>query len=179
MKIKGLLLGLAGVCVVGAGVWAIGSGIKKNAEANEYGCSFEKIVSEGALATPATCTTKATYYYSCSTCGAMDTSRTFVDEAGAFGAHTGGEATCTEKATCTVCGEVYGEYGEHVFDQEVVEEANKAEDATCTTPATYYKSCVQLPLPKSPRELATPKFLKRSLSPRQFRQNMHQDFFRL
>ena len=30
-------------------------------------------------------------------------------------AHTGGSATCTEKATCSVCGEKYGDLGEHAY----------------------------------------------------------------
>ena len=30
-------------------------------------------------------------------------------------AHTGGSATCTDKAACSVCGEKYGDLGEHVY----------------------------------------------------------------
>ena len=39
----------------------------------------------------------------------------------ATGIHTGGEATCTSKAICDVCGEEYGELGEHHYTHEVVD----------------------------------------------------------
>lgn len=35
-----------------------------------------------------------------------------------------------------------GEYEEHAYDQEVVSNTYKAEEASCTDAATYYKSCV-------------------------------------
>ncbi len=31
--------------------------------------------------------------------------------------HTGGSATCQEKAICTECGQYYGEYGSHIYDE--------------------------------------------------------------
>ena len=34
-------------------------------------------------------------------------------------AHTGGNATCTEKAVCSVCGAKYGELGAHVYGSEL------------------------------------------------------------
>lgn len=43
--------------------------------------------------------------HNCDTCGA-----TVSD-------HTGGEATCQQKATCTICGNEYGEYGAHNYDE--------------------------------------------------------------
>ncbi|MBQ4503885.1 MAG: hypothetical protein II986_09480, partial [Alistipes sp.] len=43
-------------------------------------------------------------------------------------AHEGGEATCKEQATCSVCGAKYGELGEH---GEAVED-DTAKDPTCT-----------------------------------------------
>ena len=60
--------------------------------------------------------------------------------------HEGG-ATEEYAITCTVCGYVIEEKKEqapehtHVYDREVVAEDHKATDATCTAPATYYKSC--------------------------------------
>ena len=57
-------------------------------------------------------------------------------------AHTGGTATCTDKAGCSVCGMKYGELTPHVFDQKVTTEKYLASEATCTQKATYYYSCV-------------------------------------
>ena len=57
-------------------------------------------------------------------------------------AHTGGTATCTQKAVCSVCGMEYGELAPHVYDQRVTAEENLASAATCTAKATYYYSCV-------------------------------------
>lgn len=96
---------------------------------------FVDQVNEYRLKSAATCTSPAVYYQSCSTCGAQGT-ETFTNgeplghDYGAWtsnedGTHTrickhdashtetnnctGGTATCTHKAVCTVCG---GEYGE-------------------------------------------------------------------
>ena len=57
-------------------------------------------------------------------------------------AHTGGTATCTDKAVCSVCGMEYGELTPHVYDQKVTVEEYLASAATCTAKATYYYSCV-------------------------------------
>ena len=57
-------------------------------------------------------------------------------------AHTGGTATCTDKAVCSVCGMKYGELTPHVFDQKVATAEYLASEATCTQKATYYYSCV-------------------------------------
>ena len=56
-------------------------------------------------------------------------------------AHTGGTATCTHKAVCSVCGMEYGELAPHVYDKEVATAEYLASKATCTKPATYYYSC--------------------------------------
>ena len=53
-------------------------------------------------------------------------------------AHTGGTATCTDKAVCSVCGMKYGELAPHVFDQKVATAEYLASEATCTQKATYY-----------------------------------------
>ena len=57
-------------------------------------------------------------------------------------AHTGGTATCTDKAVCSVCGMEYGELAPHVYDKEVATAEYLASKATCTQKATYYYSCV-------------------------------------
>ena len=57
-------------------------------------------------------------------------------------AHTGGTATCTHKAVCSVCGMEYGELAPHVFDLKVATAEYLASEATCTQKATYYYSCV-------------------------------------
>lgn len=95
------------------------------------------------LASAASCTAKATYYYSC-TCGEKGTETFTVansalghkggawqsDETGHWkvcervncgkrfneGTHDGGKATCQAKAACTTCGAAYGELGAHDMD---------------------------------------------------------------
>ena len=100
-------------------------------------------ISEEYISEPATCVSKAKYYYSCD-CGAKDI-ETFehgspLDHAyGEFisngdGTHTktcandsthtiteycsGGTATCTEKAICVDCGAGYGRLEEHPFGND-------------------------------------------------------------
>ena len=101
----------------------------------------QEVVAEDFLASEATCEDEAEYYYSC-TCGVKDEAHTF--ESGtalghAYGAwisigngqhkktcandnsHTiietcsGGNATCTNLAECSVCGEEYGELEAHDY----------------------------------------------------------------
>lgn len=56
-------------------------------------------------------------------------------------AHHGGEATCTKKAVCDVCGNEYGDYAAHQYVEKVADEYLKTA-ATCTSKAVYFKSCV-------------------------------------
>ena len=57
------------------------------------------------------------------------------------GEHTGGHATCTEKAICEVCGNPYGEFALHDYTaQNVKPEALKTE-GNCRDEAVYYYSC--------------------------------------
>lgn len=58
--------------------------------------------------------------------------------------HSGGTATCTEKAVCTTCGQPYGntDSNNHDYSLTRMTSTYKASDATCTTPVTYYYSCV-------------------------------------
>ena len=128
---------------------------------------FVDQVNEYRLKSAATCTSPAVYYQSCSTCGAQGT-ETFTNgkplghDYGAWtsnedGTHTrtcahdaahtetenctGGTATCTHKAVCTVCGGEYGEMAAHSFTAETAEEQYLKSAATCTEKAVYYKSC--------------------------------------
>ena len=55
-------------------------------------------------------------------------------------AHSGGTATCKAKGTCSECGEAYGEFAAHTWEEKVDADF-LASKATCTTKATYYKSC--------------------------------------
>lgn len=54
---------------------------------------------------------------------------------------SGGTATCTAKAVCTVCGGEYGEMAAHSFTAEKAETQYLKSAATCTEKAIYYKSC--------------------------------------
>ena len=54
--------------------------------------------------------------------------------------HSGGEATCTKKAKCEICGAEYGETKPHSYAQIKSPEYLKSA-ATCTAKAVYYTSC--------------------------------------
>ena len=57
------------------------------------------------------------------------------------GTHTGGTATCTDKAVCSVCGTAYGSLAAHNYKAaEKKAEALKSE-GTCAAEAVYYYSC--------------------------------------
>ena len=124
-----------------------------------------------ALKTPADCTNNAVYYLSCAcgevSTNDADTftaANTALDhDWGAWtqnndekthtrvckrdGSHTetdscsGGTATCTAKAVCTVCGGEYGELLAHDFTAEIAEAKYLKSGSTCTEKAVYYKSC--------------------------------------
>ena len=124
-----------------------------------------------ALKTPADCTNNAVYYLSCAcgevstndadTFTAANTAlnhdwgewtqnsdeKTHTRTCKRDASHTetnnctGGTATCTAKAVCTVCGGTYGEMAPHSFTAEKAEEQYLKSAATCTEKAVYYKSC--------------------------------------
>ena len=124
-----------------------------------------------ALKTPADCTNNAVYYLSCAcgevstndadTFTAANTAlnhdwgewtqnsdeKTHTRTCKRDASHTetnnctGGTATCTAKAACTVCGGTYGEMALHSFTAEKVEAQYLKSAATCTEKAVYYKSC--------------------------------------
>ena len=54
--------------------------------------------------------------------------------------HSGGKATCTNKAKCEICGAEYGETKPHSYAHIKAPEYLKSA-ATCTTKAVYYTSC--------------------------------------
>ena len=56
--------------------------------------------------------------------------------------HSGGEATCTEKAKCEICGAEYGEMKPHSYTHIKSPEYLKSA-ATCTAKAVYYTSCTE------------------------------------
>ena len=57
--------------------------------------------------------------------------------------HRGGTATENEKAVCEVCNESYGSFKEHehAYTVQKADATYLVSEATCDSPATYYKSC--------------------------------------
>ena len=126
--------------------------------------NYQELAEEKYLKSPATCTSPAIYYKSCSVCGTASeetfTYGTTIDHSYELkhdaekhwqecsvchtktneAVHSGGEATCTAKAVCSVCNAEYGELAAHDY-QETVDEQYLKSAATCTSPAIYYKSC--------------------------------------
>ena len=56
--------------------------------------------------------------------------------------HSGGKATCTERAKCEICGAEYGETKPHSYAHIKAPEYLKSA-ATCTAKAVYYTSCTE------------------------------------
>ena len=56
--------------------------------------------------------------------------------------HSGGTATCTAKAICSVCTERYGELAEHNFTEKIENAAHLKAAATCVSGATYWYDCI-------------------------------------
>ena len=126
--------------------------------------NYQELAEEKYLKSPATCTSPAIYYKSCSVCGTASeetfTYGTTIEHSYELkhdaekhwqecsvchtktneAVHSGGEATCTAKAVCSVCNAEYGELAAHDY-QETVDEQYLKSAATCTSPAIYYKSC--------------------------------------
>ena len=112
----------------------------------------EQVAEEKYLASEATCTESAKYYYSCS-CGAIGEA-TF-EHGNALGHSftnyiSDGNATCTNDGTktakCDRCeaSDTITDEGskiDHTFNQQVAEDKYLATKATCMEPAKYYYSC--------------------------------------
>lgn len=116
--------------------------------------SDTSIADETNLATAATCTKPATYYYKCAECNTFDTENTF--SAGEALGHDFSEKTLKEEATCQH-GNIYackcsrcttyapettddGMKLDHVYVENPIKE-NLKDSATCTKQAIYYRSC--------------------------------------
>ena len=93
------------------------------------------LIDQKFLASPATCTTKALYYYSCK-CGQMGTE---VFEDGRSNGHKG-VATCTQDAVCTECGATFTNALGHSYVFKV-DNQYALSGATCTSNGEYYESC--------------------------------------
>lgn len=103
---------LAGQYSLSVSLKGIGKIAETSLTINPHVCNFEnKVIEEKYLASSATCSDAAKYYYSCD-CGNY------------------GDATFVE-----------GKANSHVFDQKVVEEKYLAQEATCISLARYYYSC--------------------------------------
>ena len=73
------------------------------------------------------------HWHKCNTSGCT--------EKNAFAVHSGGTATCTAKANCSVCGEPHGDLAAHDYTAQTKKpEALKAE-GNCRDVAVYYYSC--------------------------------------
>lgn len=59
----------------------------------------------------------------------------------ATGQHSGGTATCKEKAVCTTCGTAYGDFAKCEYTEEIAVAKYLKTAATCKDKAVYYKSC--------------------------------------
>lgn len=56
--------------------------------------------------------------------------------------HTGGTATCTAKAVCTVCSQPYGNFASHQFTvTDTKDQTTLKTPGNCTTEAEYYYTC--------------------------------------
>lgn len=55
--------------------------------------------------------------------------------------HTGGTATCTHKAVCTVCGNEYGNLADHSYTAQTKKAEALKTAGTCKDEAVYYYSC--------------------------------------
>lgn len=63
---------------------------------------------------------------------------------GNYGSETncsGGTATCTTKATCSVCGQSYGDLAEHSFTEQIQDEAHIKVNGDCQTHNVYWYDC--------------------------------------
>ena len=109
----------------------------------EYGTTLShnytrKVVTDTYKKSSATCTEAAVYYFCCATCDAKGTT-TYTN--GTELGHTGGTATCTAKAECSRCHELYGNMLEHVYTDQDATATYLKSAATCTSKAVYYKNC--------------------------------------
>ncbi len=107
--------------------------------AGEFDKTNHKGETEIRGAVPATCGdpgyTGDTYCLDCDTKIANGTATN------ATGQHSGGTATCKEKAVCTTCGTAYGDFAKCEYTEEIAAAKYLKAAATCKDRAVYYKSC--------------------------------------
>lgn len=107
--------------------------------AGEFDKTNHKGETEIRGAVPATCGdpgyTGDTYCLDCDTKIANGTATN------ATGQHSGGTATCKEKAVCTTCGTAYGDLAKCEYTEEIAAAKYLKTTATCKDKAVYYKSC--------------------------------------
>ena len=138
-------LSILSMCCIAIGL----TGCSNNGHVHSYD---KQVISDEYLASSATCTKKATYYYSCE-CGEMGT-ETF--EYGSPLGHSftnyisDNNATCTQDGTktakCDRCDETdtvedINSKLNHSYTKQIVSDEYLASSATCTKKATYYYSC--------------------------------------
>ena len=127
----------------------------------DYNCGNEVALNDCTGGT-ATCTSQAT----CSVCGQAygtvnasnhdftgtvksdgnGTTHSYLcaNGCGNYGSETncsGGTATCTTKATCSVCGQSYGDLAEHSFTEQIQDEAHIKVNGDCQTHNVYWYDC--------------------------------------
>lgn len=54
---------------------------------------------------------------------------------------SGGTATCSAKAICSVCSNTYGDFASHVYTAQTVKAEALVSEANCKSAAVYYYSC--------------------------------------
>ncbi len=99
----------------------------------------------------ATCTTTGTKTFTCS-CG-----DTYTETIKSTGKHTGGTATCTEKAICTVCKQWYGNLKSHTYQTDTSKTTlkNNGRITEKCTVCGYVKSTTEIYYPKTIKLSAT------------------------
>lgn len=114
-------------------------------EGEALGHDFTKAVaSEATLKSPATCTDKATYYYTCNVCDVVEKNDEHTFTVGDPLGHVWVDATCTAPKTCSRCNATEGEALGHDYKDTVLEnDANLASVVTYKSPAKYYKVCAR------------------------------------
>lgn len=94
---------------------------------------------------PSTCTEQGWDAYSrCDDCGQrfnMEGNPISEIPFRALAAHTGGTATCTQKAVCTVCHQPYGDYAAHSYTANTKKPEALKTAGTCKDKAIYLRSC--------------------------------------
>lgn len=103
----------------------------------------QKVESEDALKSEATCNKDAEYYYSC-VCGAISETETFTKAGSATGKHVDadGKWEYNDESHFHTCAcETIFDQAEHTFTKKIESEATLKSAATCSKDAEYYYTC--------------------------------------